>query len=189
MSRATTKDNYYHIYSRAIDKRDLFIEHRDYLRFMALINICNKKNTPKLSTLLTIKDLLSLSKYEDNDSCNLSIESYVLMPNHFHILAKEIEGNKLYKFMQRVLNAYTKYFNLKYNRRGHLFESSYKFKHVESDTYLSILRDYIDKNPLKIVDPEYAHTDLLYGKRTLNKEEVDFLEKYQYKYVSTSNVE
>jgi putative transposase len=187
--RTTFKDRYYHVYSRGIDKRNIFLDEEDYLRFMALINICNKRGTSKLSHLLKKNSLKNLSVYKNSKKDFVKIDTYILMPNHFHIAIQEKGVNNLGKFKQRVLNAYTKYFNDKYNRKGHIFESKYKFKIIESDTHLDLLRDYIYTNPLKLIDPNYKHIDLYYGNRQLTEREVDFLKKYPHFYSSTSDVD
>ena len=186
--RTTFKDQYYHSYSRGIDKRDIFLDHDDYLRFMALINICNKKDSKSLSKLLKKHSLEELSKYRQDKKDLVKIDMYTVMPNHFHIEAQEKETNNLGRLKQRVLNAYTKYFNKKYSRQGHLFESKYKSKRIENGLYLSVLRDYIRKNPLKLLDNTYKHIDLLNGKRKITDKEKVFLKNYPYKYDATSDV-
>ena len=51
--------------------------------------------------------------------------------------------------MQRVLNGYTKYYNAKYEKSGHLFQGPYQAIHVSSDPQLLHLSAYIHKNPTK----------------------------------------
>lgn len=188
--RTTFKGQYYHSYSRGIDKRNIFLDREDYYRFMALINICNKRKSKSPSVLLKDKDITEFINYCHSEDDLIKIDMYVLMPNHFHIESQEKNTNNLGKFKQKVLNAYTKYFNEKYDRKGHIFESKYKFKRVENQTYLIILRDYIRKNPLKLIDLNYKHKDVLVGERILTEEEKMFLKNYPYFYDgTTSNVE
>lgn len=184
MKRFTIKDNYYHSYSRGIEKQDIFLNHKDYLRFMSLINICNRKNSKRLSLLLKKYSLEELSVYTPSEDNLVEIELYTLMPNHFHIESKEKRDGNLSKFKQRLLNSYAKYFNKKYKRKGYLFEDRYKFKIIKTDIYLYIVRDYIRKNPLKLIDKNYKHTDLLTENRKLTKKESFFLKNYPYKYDS-----
>jgi putative transposase len=50
------------------------------------------------------------------------------------------------KFMQRLGNGYTKYFNIKNQRSGVLFQGKFKSKHVNSNEYLLHLSAYVNTN-------------------------------------------
>ncbi len=80
----------------------------------------------------------------------VEVASFCLMPNHFHLLLKEVEENGIAKYMQRILTAYTKYFNTRHAKTGHLFQGSYKSVHIENDTQLMHVSAYIHKNPCEI---------------------------------------
>ena len=71
------------------------------------------------------------------------ILAYTLMPNHFHILVKEITEGGVARFMQKLGNSMTGHFNLKYKESGSLFQGSYKARHVKDDRYLRYLAIYI----------------------------------------------
>ena len=79
----------------------------------------------------------------------VSIDSFCLMPNHYHFLMKEITENGISKFMHKVGTGYSLYFNLQNERSGSLFEGTYKAKHIEDDRYLKYLFEYIHINPLR----------------------------------------
>ncbi|KKT80846.1 MAG: Transposase, partial [Parcubacteria group bacterium GW2011_GWF2_44_8b] len=66
----------------------------------------------------------------------VDIGAYCLMPNHFHLLVRERNEKGISLFMQKLITAYTMYFNDKYRRKGRLFESSYKSIHAADDRYL-----------------------------------------------------
>jgi len=72
------------------------------------------------------------------------------MPNHFHFVIKQTELNGIEKFMQKLSNSYTKYFNGRYERSGTLFEASYKYIFVESEYQLIHLLRYVYLNPLDL---------------------------------------
>jgi putative transposase len=76
----------------------------------------------------------------------VTLFAFCLMPNHFHILIKETVEGGIAKYMQRVLNSYTKYFNTKYEISGHLFQGPYKAVHLEDNDQLLYLSAYIHKN-------------------------------------------
>ncbi len=55
----------------------------------------------------------------------------------------------LSKIMQRLLTAYTLYFNKKHNQSGHLFQGRFKSLLIEKDDYLVELSRYIHLNPVR----------------------------------------
>jgi len=82
----------------------------------------------------------------------VAIGAYCLMPNHFHILIRQIQPNGISRFMQKLLTAYSMYFNTKYERSGTLFEGRFKSKRAIHDNYLRYLFAYIHLNPVKLID-------------------------------------
>jgi putative transposase len=153
-------DEYYHIYNRGTDKRIIFLDSHDYNRFIVLLHLCNSKDPVDIDKLLrggqTFPDLIDLEIKERL----VDIGAYCLMPNHFHILVKEINENGISVFMKKLATAYSMYFNKKYNRTGGLFEGSFKAKHVNEDSYLKYLFAYINLNPIKLVDPKWKENGI-----------------------------
>lgn len=68
--------------------------------------------------------------------------SYTLMPNHFHLLIKEIREGGTAKFMQRLGGSMSTYHNLKYQETGSIFQGSYKSRTVDTDAYLRYVAAY-----------------------------------------------
>lgn len=79
---------------------------------------------------------------------NTTCYSWVLMPNHFHLLIRA-GGHPLGNTMKRLLGSYATYFNLRHRRTGHLFQNRYKSIVVEEDGYLATLVAYIHLNPYR----------------------------------------
>ena len=80
----------------------------------------------------------------------VELVAFCIMPNHFHLIVKELEEGGIATYMQRVLNAYSKYYNTKYEKSGHVFQGPYRFVHVGDDRQLRHLSAYIHKNPREI---------------------------------------
>lgn len=81
---------------------------------------------------------------------DVSIHSFCLMPNHFHLLLRQNSSNGMTEFIRSVCTAYSMYFNKKYERVGSLFQGIYKAVNVLEDEYIIHLSRYIHRNPLKL---------------------------------------
>lgn len=162
-----SKDEYYHLYSRGVDKRAIFLNEDDKRRFMRLLYLCNSHD-PVVYRFIKNKKLEEIPRTKPL----VAIGAYCLMPNHFHLLIKETEEGGIVKFMSKLLTAYSSYFNKKYERTGSLFSSEFKSSHLDSDEYLRYMFAYIHLNPLKLFDPEWKH-------RKINTEKAqDFINGY-----------
>ncbi len=82
--------------------------------------------------------------------------AYVIMDNHAHLLV-QVEEVELAKIMQGIQQRYTRYYNQRYGRSGHVFEQRYKAKLCSEDAYLLTLLCYIHQNPVKAGMPEGLH--------------------------------
>ena len=84
------------------------------------------------------------------DSSKLvEIFCFCLMPNHFHLLIRQEQVGGISSFISNFTNSYTKYFNTKHNRVGHLFQGTFKAVLVESNEQLLYLSKYIHLNPAR----------------------------------------
>ena len=77
--------------------------------------------------------------------------AFCIMPNHFHLIVKELEEGGIATYMQRVLTAYSKYYNTKYEKSGHVFQGPYRAIHISDDPQLKYLSAYIHRNPRELV--------------------------------------
>ncbi|MDP3935341.1 MAG: transposase [Candidatus Giovannonibacteria bacterium] len=80
----------------------------------------------------------------------VELVNFAMMPNHFHLTVREFKEGGIAQYMQRVLCAYTKYFNAKYQKSGHLFQGPYKAVHIEDNEQLLHLSAYIHRNPREL---------------------------------------
>ncbi len=142
-------DEWYHLYSRGNDRRVIFNDNNDYLRFLKLLYTCNSS---KSITLKTIPDPVFTF---DRGETSVEIGAYCLMPNHFHLLIKGLTENGISLFMQKLLTGYSMYFNIKNQRTGKLFDGVFRSVHIEDDRYFRYLMSYIHLNPVKLVEPKW----------------------------------
>ncbi|RJQ37044.1 hypothetical protein C4559_04130 [Candidatus Microgenomates bacterium] len=127
-SRYFQKDSFYHVYNRGNRKQNIFLQSRDYERFL--------KRT-----------------IEYKKEFGITILCFCLMPNHFHFLLRQDSEIPVTTFMLRLGTSYAKYFNIKYNEVGSLFQGRFKAKLIETEEYLLQLSGYIHRNPNEILPP------------------------------------
>jgi putative transposase len=164
--------NIYHVYSRGVEKRNIFLEDLDYTRFMKSVFLFNSNKS---------KEFKIKGQYY-NDEQIVEIICFTLMPNHYHFKIREIKEGGISKFMQKLNTSYTMYFNKKYDRVGALLANVFMDKLIDSDNYLSYLDRYIFFNPLKLIRKSYDSKDLLNSSLNLTRKEVNFLKNYKYRY-------
>ena len=141
---------YYHLYSRGVEKRKIFLDEKDRERFIALLYIMNQSKPFVFRDFLKSHKLVEIFSLPRERQL-VSILSYVLMPNHFHILIYEKEDGGISKFMMRLLTAYSMYFNTKYKRSGPLFVHPFKASHISNEPQYLWIFSYIHLNPIKLV--------------------------------------
>lgn len=151
---------YYHIYNRGVDKRNIFTEKKDYERFLRLLFVSNGTK-PFVFRDIQRKPLSAIVR----ENQLVAIGAYCLMPNHFHILIKEISENGASQFMEKLATGYSMYFNKKYQRSGTLFQGPFKAEHVDYDEYLKYLFAYIHLNPVKLIDQHWKENGIRNSKK------------------------
>jgi len=143
---------YYHIYNRGVEKRNVFLDGADYFRFILGMKEFNDVkpvfNLHRLSRSPEIKNI-------EEKKPIIKFICYSLMPNHFHFLVQQLEDKGISKFMQKIGTGYTKYFNKRYKRSGVLFQGVFRAKNVPTDEYLLHLSRYIHLNPLSLMESSW----------------------------------
>ncbi|HYE11065.1 MAG TPA: transposase [Patescibacteria group bacterium] len=85
---------------------------------------------------------------ESMKGMSFRIYGYVLMDNHYHLIV-QVFNKKLQEIMHQINNKYSKYFNFKFKRVGHVFQGRYKAILVQDERYLLSLLRYVHQNPIK----------------------------------------
>ncbi len=130
---------HYHCFNRGVDKRTIFIDKQDYVYFQRLLHSLNTSE---------VLGKLRLQESREPVDPPVSILSYCLLPNHFHLLLRSNVDSGISKFLQRVAGGYTMYFNNKYQRSGSLFQGKFKSHHIDSDQDLKQVLAYVYRNNL-----------------------------------------
>lgn len=145
-------DQYYHLYNRGVAYQPIFSSVRDYQRLFLCLSYYRHNNLPfRLSKLLQIPKAEReqiLANLESTNDLTVDLVAFCLMPNHIHILTKQVSDGGISKFMKQVTDSFTRYFNTKYQRVGPLFQGVFKAVRIETDEQLIHVSRYIHLNPL-----------------------------------------
>ena len=122
-ARIKSESGIYHIMLRGINQQQIFEDEEDYEKFIQILGSCK-----------------IISKF--------NIFAYCLMGNHIHLLIKE-EKESIEQIIKRIGARFVYWYNIKYQRTGHLFQDRFKSEPVESEEYFSRVVRYIHQNPIK----------------------------------------
>ena len=137
---------FYHIYNRGVDKRNVFIDDYDLERFFQGMDEFNTVNP--IGSLYESSFLDQSVRAKRKNKSLIKFIAYCLNPNHYHFILQQITDGGITEFMKRLNGGYTWYFNNKYKRSGALFQGRFKAVHVDTNKYLLHLSIYVNLNNL-----------------------------------------
>lgn len=144
-------DEFYHVFNRGVAKLPIFHTKRDYQRFLFTLDYYRFREPPmKLSYFfqLSVEDRNKLldSLYKNADTL-IELYCYCLMPNHYHMLMRQVTDGGISLFFRRIQDSYTKYLNIKIDRVGPLFQGTFKAVRITKDEQFLHVSRYIHVNP------------------------------------------
>ncbi|MEX2144835.1 MAG: transposase [Candidatus Spechtbacterales bacterium] len=174
----------YHIINRGVEKRNIFLKSQDYSRFILGLEFFNRRNTyNNLWELIAEAGTVPASagerlnkEREKNTKPIIEILAFALMPNHYHLILREIQDGGTSLFMRK-MGGYSTYFNKQNERVGPLFQGRYKAVTIENDNQLTTIFNYVHTNPIGLIESGWK--DL---KVKNKKKAIDYL--YAYKWSS-----
>jgi putative transposase len=131
LPRLTVPGFPHHIIQRGNNRQPIFATNADYELLLALIDEHARKQ-------------------------HVAIHAYVLMTNHFHLLATPETAEGIPQMMQAVGRRYVRTYNLRHARTGTLWEGRYRSTLIQAERYLMACMVYIDLNPVRagmVADP------------------------------------
>ena len=147
--------SFYHAYNRGVEKRIIFQDDQDYRVFLHLLKRCLSPSLKKaeLHPLTEITGFTLKRSRPFQSLCGeTELVAYVLMPNHFHLLIRQIAQDGMTRLLQKICMMYVRYFNIKYHRVGRLFQEVYKAVLIRKDAHLLHLTRYFHRtNPEEII--------------------------------------
>lgn len=144
----------YHLLNRGVEKRNVVLDNADRVRFIHDLYAFNDLN-----------DVDPNHRFKEFESPHVrqplvNIYAFCLMPNHYHILASEIEEGGISMFMRKLNMGYAKYFNEKYERSGVLWQGTFKRILLERDAHFLHIPFYIHLNPLDMKFPQWRRGEV-----------------------------
>ena len=122
-ARRKSESGIYHVILRGMNRQQIFYDEEDYAYFIHLLD-----------------RFQDISHYE--------LYAYCLMGNHIHLLLKTGE-EPLDRVFRRIGASFVYWYNLKYQRVGHLFQDRFRSEPVEDDQYFLTVLRYVFRNPVK----------------------------------------
>lgn len=149
---------YYHIYNRGVDKRDIFTDKKDLYRFIESMREFNK-----IDGIVSLANLRKTQiEAKPLSEPLVAIVAYCLNPNHFHFVLRQSVDGGISEFMKRLQGGYTYYFNIKNSRSGSLFQGTFKSQLISNENYFNKIIGYTNKN-YKIHNIPKNKVDLIYA--------------------------
>ena len=135
---------HYHIFNRGINRQETFLSPRDYKHFLETVFYYSIKNPKPKFSQYSETQLFPINRQKKI----VDVLCYCLMPNHFHLLVRQVEEGGVSELMRKSIHSYTKYRNTRLNILGGVFQPIFKAVRVESDEQLLHLSRYIHLNPI-----------------------------------------
>lgn len=124
LPRLTLPGYPHHVIQRGNNRQAIFADPADYETLLALLE-------------------------EQAGKSQVAVHSYVLMSNHFHLLATPETEQGIPQLMQAVGRRYVRYFNQRHARSGTLWEGRYRSTLIHAERYLLPCMVYMDLNPVR----------------------------------------
>ncbi|MDO8663326.1 MAG: transposase [Candidatus Wildermuthbacteria bacterium] len=178
----------YHLVLRAIDNNLIFKNADDYYR--GIFSIYEFNNSNAIEILKRRREIqrakqrkvgggpssaqASADPLDERDKL-VEILAFCFMPNHIHLLVKQLKDGGITKFMRKVGTGYGGYFNRKYKRKGYVFQDRFSSILIKDDTQLKIVFVYIHTNPAALVEGGWKEKGVNNPGKVIK-----FLEKYKW---------
>lgn len=180
-------DGIYHIVLRGIDDNLLFKNVDDYYR--GIFSIYEFNNLKPITIQEQRRARISLkNKYRRRASTQsdqlvdkreklVDILAFCFMPNHIHLLLRQIQDNGIHDFMVKLGSGYGRYFNQKYQRKGYVFQNRFRSVIIKSNDQLMTVVNYINVNPVSLIEPNFKEKGI---KNNSIKKVFAFLKEYKW---------
>ncbi len=186
-----TNDEIYHIVARRAGDKLLFTDNSDYYR--GIFSIYEFNTTAPVEIWFRRRALLSKKRnfnrvdfnvgdpvshtFTDKRDKLVEILSFSFMPNHIHLLLRQLKDGGISKFMNKLGAGYPAYFKKKHNlkEKGYFFQGRFASVHIKNDSQLIAAFVYIHTNPLALIEPRWKEGVVVDPQKAIR-----FLEDYRW---------
>lgn len=166
--------DFFHVLNRGVEKRDIFIDDKDRIRFLRGLWAFNTTRPVEQRELFTSNQNPDLRNPEPP---LVDLHGWCLMRNHYHLLLSPKQEGGITKFIRKLNVGYANYFNERYDRSGALFQGRTKKVHITTHAHILYILHYIHLNPLDYLRTSKNWRD---GKIVQTKEAFQHLDKYRW---------
>ncbi len=137
-------DSFVHVVKRGARGLPIVSNELESQRFLRLLYYMNDSYLdPAWDRMTAAKELFSRPGHWKTRQPLVEIHAFTLMPNHIHILLKEINEGGITTFMRKICQSMTNYHNEKYQQKGSLFQGPYRGRTIDTDVYFKYVAVYI----------------------------------------------
>ncbi|PIR83511.1 hypothetical protein COU19_00205 [Candidatus Kaiserbacteria bacterium CG10_big_fil_rev_8_21_14_0_10_56_12] len=172
----------WHVLNRGVDGRNIFLDDKDYLRFVHNLYVFNDTTPADNNSGYHFKSMDLVSPYLEQGPRNklVDIHGWCLMKNHYHLLLSERCDGGLSQFLRKLNVGYAKSFNDKYTRVGTLFQGRTKKVLVDRQAHANYILHYIHLNPLDYLKGAQTWRDRSHGGIQNKQVALDYLANYRW---------
>jgi len=170
-------DEIYHVVIRGTGKEVVFKDDADYYRAIFSLYEFNTTEAIEIRKQREKRRIVKEGKklFVDERVPLVEIFAFCFMPNHIHLLLKQLRENGISKFMKKVDIGYANYFNKKYERKGHFFQGRFRAVHIKTTEQLQNVFVYIHTNSISFLEPKWKEKGI-----RRPREIIEFLESYKW---------
>ncbi len=167
----------YHVVARGVGDSLIFKDKDDHYRGIFSLYEFNTTKPVVIREKRKQRKISKANREQFSDSRELLVEilAFYFMPNHIHLLVKQVKDDGITQFMRKFGAGYAAYFNKKYNRKGHLFQGRFQAVHIGTDEQLKTVFVYIHTNGISLIEPKWKERGIENPERVIN-----FLENYKW---------
>jgi|SRR3989339_573622 len=189
----------YHVFNKSISNYGIYKNLDNSQRFLNTFEYYNNRIVTKSYSQFTRSKMFDYKNIiYPIKKTHCKILSYCIMPDHYHFLLKILNSHVFSKLINTIEDSFTRYFNIKFNRKGPLWQNSFKAVEIRSNEQLLHVSRYIHLNPTtnRLVDkPEdwifSSYKDFITDKELLNDfmKEISIDDMDDYKKFVENNIE
>jgi putative transposase len=149
MSKQYPKNKIFHAFNKSIANFGIFKDMDNCQRFIDTLDYYNNalRSQSFSSFLIENKKFYCSTLLYQRENSHIKFIAYCIMPDHYHLLIKTTQENTFPKYIADVENSFTRFFNIKFKRKGPLWQSAFKAVRIKNNEHLLHVSRYIHLNP------------------------------------------